>query len=154
MADTKVLEAFAVRCAGSSPVPGTILRGEEISAYGSHTNWAQESAQHAKGHAVVTATDGREGLKIVQSQPFDILVTDLVMPDQDGLEVLQVVRKQHPHIRVIVMSGDSPRHAELYLKIARQLGAHQTLLKPFAIEALLAAIAESPGEPRDEKPAS
>ena len=102
------------------------------------------------GHVVQTAGDGCEGLKLLERQSFDILVTDLVMPDKDGLEVLQFARKRHPHMRIVVMSGDSPRHAALYLNIATKLGAHQTLQKPFRISALLAAIGDSPADEGDD----
>lgn len=92
------------------------------------------------GHTVLTAGTGKEGILLLRQNSVDALVTDVVMPDQDGLETLQQARRLRPDLRIVVISGDSPRHAPLYLKIAGHLGAHQTLQKPFAIPELLAAV--------------
>ena len=97
------------------------------------------------GHTVWEAEDGKEGLKLLREHPIDVLVTDVVMPEQDGIVTLQLARKLRPELRVVVISGDAPRHAPLYLKIAGSLGAHKTLMKPFTMEKLLEAIGELVG---------
>lgn len=94
------------------------------------------------GHDVTAAENGKQALKLMPTKPFDLLVTDIVMPDQDGLEMVMQLRKTRPDLPVIAMSGDDPRYASLYLSMASKLGAIRTLHKPFEIGKLLAAIDE------------
>ncbi len=95
------------------------------------------------GHHVLEAADGKAGIRLLEQNPIDVLVTDIVMPDQDGLATIPIARKLRPGLRIVVISGDSPSHAPLYLKTAGLLGAYKTLLKPFAIADLLNAVRES-----------
>jgi CheY-like chemotaxis protein len=99
-------------------------------------------ALHRVGHTVWQTENPKEGLRLLQEHPIDILITDLVMPEQDGIETIQLARKLRPQVRVIAMSGDSPRHAGLYLDMAEKLGADRSLLKPFHLQALLTAVEE------------
>jgi CheY-like chemotaxis protein len=100
------------------------------------------------GHTVWQTESPKEGLRLLQQHAIDILITDLVMPEQDGIETIQLARKLRPEVRVIAMSGDSPRHAGLYLDMAEKLGADRSLLKPFHLAALLAAVEElAPARP-------
>lgn len=105
-----------------------------------------EATLSRAGHHVQAAPGGKEGIQLLKQQEFDLLITDIVMPEQDGFETVQIARKLRPALRILVMSGDSPRHAPLYLKTAAFLGAHQTLLKPFTVgdlaEAVKAALPE------------
>ena len=94
------------------------------------------------GHTVWMTENSKEGLKLLQQHAIDILITDLVMPEQDGIETIQLARKLRPELRIIAISGDAPRHAGLYLKLAEKLGADRSLLKPFPLQALFAAIEE------------
>lgn len=64
------------------------------------------------------------------------------MPEQDGLEIVLQLRKTHPHLPILLMSGDAPRHAPHYLKVGAKLGATRTLLKPFSIRTLLDTVTE------------
>ena len=57
------------------------------------------------GYEVSTAQDGAEALRMAQSQPLDLVLTDLVMPNRDGIEVIQTIRKQQPNLRIIAISG-------------------------------------------------
>ena len=79
---------------------------------------------------------------MIQEHSIDLLITDIVMSEQDGLEVLMQVRKSHPRLQVIMMSGEAPRHAPLYLSIGEKLGATRTLLKPFSMQTLLEVVRE------------
>lgn len=92
------------------------------------------------GHRVLEAGGGGEGFRRLDDEPVDVVVTDVLMPEPDGLEMLRRCREEHPALRVVVISGDSPRVAPLYLKVAETLGAHRVLLKPFSTAVLLDAV--------------
>lgn len=91
------------------------------------------------GHKVSVAADGKEGLRLFNCRPVELVITDIVMPEQDGIEIVMILRKTHPQLPVLAISGDSPKHSALYLSLARKLGAVETLQKPFSVAALLAA---------------
>lgn len=92
-------------------------------------------------HVVTQARNGEDAIRMAHHLAFDLIVSDVVMPERDGIEVLVQLRATNPQLPIIIMSGDSPGHADLYLKIARHLGATTVLKKPFKIEALESAIA-------------
>lgn len=94
-------------------------------------------------HTVMEAHDGREGLQLLPKARPDLVITDLVMPEQEGIEVITTLRKTHPALKIIAISGGGRTNSsDDYLVMARRLGADLTLAKPFAHAALLAAIAE------------
>ena len=90
------------------------------------------------GFHVSEAHDGARALRALNAGPFDAILTDLVMPDCDGIELLRKVRRSFPTIRVLAMSGASA--APLYLQAARALGASGVLAKPIDQDVLLAAV--------------
>ncbi len=92
------------------------------------------------GHAVVGAADGREAAQMIASQPFDIVMTDLIMPERDGLEFIAEVRAKYPNVRVIAMSGGGHIARDSYLRIAQGFGAHAILEKPFENREVFSAI--------------
>lgn len=94
------------------------------------------------GHRVLQAADGKVGIELLRANRVDLLITDIVMPDQDGLVTLQLARKLQPELKVIVISGDSPRFAALYLDLATKFGATKALRKPFLLPEFLAAVRE------------
>ena len=82
-------------------------------------------------HEVFDASDGELGMEILESQSFDIVITDIFMPGQDGIVTLRQIRKRFPAIRVIVISGgDSSGMLDLR-EDAELLGAVKSLQKPF-----------------------
>ncbi len=91
------------------------------------------------GHEVVTAESGKRGESILASQPLDLVITDIYMPEEDGLEVIRKARRTCPGLRVLAMSVVTGKHGMLH--VARALGAAGTLLKPFAAGDLLDAVA-------------
>ncbi len=93
------------------------------------------------GHAVTEARNGKEGLELFEQLKPDLIVTDLFMPETEGLEVLQQLWKREPPVKIIVMSGGWDNRAG-YLQAAGFLGAGRVLAKPFANRVLLAAIDE------------
>ena len=81
------------------------------------------------GHAVTEAADGKRGLEAAKLNIPDLVVTDLVMPEKEGIETIMELRRQFPEIGIIAMSGAG--HASTYLELASKLGAQATLAKPF-----------------------
>lgn|SRR5262245_51072907 len=94
-------------------------------------------ALEAEKYEVLTAAHGREALAYLNGHRVDAVITDLFMPEMDGIETVAAVRKHFPDVRVIAMSG---RSGVDYLPVARELGVSHTLRKPFEIHELLAAL--------------
>jgi CheY-like chemotaxis protein len=90
------------------------------------------------GHTVTQAATGLAAIEILRLEPPDVVLTDIVMPDQDGLGVIMMVRKEIP---VIAMSGGLTS-SPLYLDLAKKLGARRVLAKPFTPEQLFEALEE------------
>jgi len=98
----------------------------------------------AWGYAVVEAANGKEALKAVGKAVPDIVVTDLMMPEMDGIELILKLRAAHPTLRIIALSGGDAGGYMGYLDAAGKLGANQTVSKPVDFAALRKAI-QSPG---------
>jgi CheY-like chemotaxis protein len=91
------------------------------------------------GYEVVEAVDGKQGFQEASARRFDLVITDLVMPEQEGIETIQALRKKMPRIGIIAISGNI---GGPYLKIAASLGADAALAKPVRADLLLTTIAE------------
>lgn len=100
------------------------------------------------GYDVVEAKNAREAVEMHREAPADLIVTDLVMKDMDGTELLRRVRAFAPHTPIVGVSG--ARHAKIYLNMATLLGAERVLAKPFTTEAFLAAVSGALGSPTCE----
>jgi len=85
----------------------------------------------ADGVDVMVAADGEAGLALLKDKPVDVVVTDLFMPDKDGIETIVELKKRYPEIKIVVMSGFTSIGGTDYLGVARELGAVTTLKKPF-----------------------
>ncbi len=92
------------------------------------------------GHSVVEASDGVTGLNIFRGQKFDVVVTDMIMPDKDGIEVIAEIRKLAPNARIVAMSGGGAVAPSIYLGLAKRLGADRVLLKPFSVSELISTV--------------
>jgi CheY-like chemotaxis protein len=91
------------------------------------------------GHEVEGAGDGAEGLARLREAPFDLVVTDIFMPDQDGIETIAQVHRELPHVKILAISGGGKAsRAQSYLRMATTIGADAVLVKPFAQGELLA----------------
>ena len=97
-----------------------------------------EQTLQSVGHHVMLAADGRQGLAQIASAPADLVITDLYMPNKDGLETIIELRQRFPNVAIIAMSGRTV--AATMLSIARQLGAFEVLQKPFVTGELLRAV--------------
>lgn len=94
-------------------------------------------ALEAEGCVVLPAHNGKEALGLLNGRAIDAVVTDLFMPEMDGIETIAALRRQMPHVKVIAMSG---RPGVDYLAVARELGVAHTLRKPFEMDELLKAL--------------
>ncbi len=92
------------------------------------------------GHSVVVAEDGIEAPKVLASREVEVVITDLLMPERDGLEFITEIRAKYPKVKFIAMSGGGHIARDSYLRIARNFGAHFILEKPFSQAGVLGAI--------------
>jgi DNA-binding response OmpR family regulator len=95
------------------------------------------------GFAVVEAANGAEGLRLFRSDPADVVITDLIMPDKEGVETILELRREFPEARVIAISGGGRNGNANYLPIAARLGARRTVAKPFSRQEILDAVRET-----------
>lgn len=99
-------------------------------------------ALQAAGHQVLSAGTGEAGLRLFRAEPPDLVVCDIVMPDRDGIELIPEMRRLHPGVKVLAISGRQMIGSLDVLALARRMGADATLAKPFALDALV-TIAEA-----------
>ena len=102
------------------------------------------------GHKVTEAADGQQGVELARAATFDVVVTDLVMPVQEGVETILTLRRERPRLPIIAISG-GVSNSKLYLDIAGKIGARRILPKPFTPKALIALIDQVLGEQQPEK---
>jgi CheY-like chemotaxis protein len=93
-------------------------------------------------YAVTEAHDGLEGIKLYREHASDLIITDLIMPEKEGLETIQEFRRVYPDVKIIAISGGSRHGSFDYLKVARAFGALHVLAKPFTRQEILAAITQ------------
>ncbi|MCI5222946.1 MAG: response regulator [Candidatus Electrothrix sp. AR4] len=99
-------------------------------------------AMEYAGFEVQGAQNGREGQRFFNEQPFDLVITDLIMPEQEGMETITFLRKKHPEVKIIAISGGGRIGPETYLPAALELGANRAFAKPFALDELTSAVKE------------
>jgi DNA-binding NtrC family response regulator len=92
------------------------------------------------GFEVVTSGNGAQALEQTRASKFDLVITDLVMPEKEGIETIKEMIKRDPGIKIIAISGDGSAGGENYLRFAEKLGAVETVPKPFSGKILLAAV--------------
>lgn len=97
------------------------------------------------GYKVLEAPNGKEGIKLFREYPVDLIITDLLMPEKDGIEVIMELKRDFPDVNIIAISGGGHVGAEDYLHMAEKLGVQYTLAKPFDREALLKAVRDLMG---------
>ena len=89
------------------------------------------------GHLALEAGDGKDAVKQLATTLVDVVLIDLVMPEQEEIETIRTIRREHPDVKVIAMSGAFDGR---YLKAAHRLGSHATLKKPFELACVLQLI--------------
>jgi CheY-like chemotaxis protein len=92
------------------------------------------------GYAVESTSDGDEVIRMYGQQEADLVITDLIMPDKDGLEIIQDLRRLNPQVRILAISGGGRVDANEYLAVARKFGAVEVLSKPFTKDDLRKAV--------------
>jgi YesN/AraC family two-component response regulator len=94
------------------------------------------------GYDVIPASDGDEGMDLFRSNKPDLVITDIVMPQKEGLQMILELRRHDPDTKVIAMSGGGRYSNTDYLKLAKKFGARATLCKPFLREEILNVVKE------------
>ncbi len=99
----------------------------------------------AEGFEVETAANGNEAIQRAKRQLFDLVLTDLIMPEMDGIQTMLELRAVHPGIRIIAMSGGMMSGGGDFLPLARQLGARTVLSKPFEYRVFMESVRDALG---------
>src|SRR5262245_51768906 len=92
------------------------------------------------GHTVEDAPNGAAGLKRFIARPADVVVTDIIMPEKEGLETIIELKRDHPSVKIIAISGGGARLDAQYLPSAKALGADCTIEKPFEPREVIEAV--------------
>ncbi|NNF99001.1 MAG: response regulator [Desulfobacteraceae bacterium] len=93
-----------------------------------------------EGYEVAVANDGNEGLDSYRNTPYDLVITDLIMPEKEGVETILDLKKEFNDVKIIAISGGGRNTPDQYLKVAKQLGALQTFAKPIKRNDLVQSI--------------
>jgi len=100
-----------------------------------------------EGYEIQEATDGQNGMELFRQSPADLVLTDILMPDKDGISTMCDLKKEFRDVKIIVVSGGGDYgNAEDYLSAAKTLGALRILTKPFKRAELIAMVKEVLGE--------
>jgi CheY-like chemotaxis protein len=99
-------------------------------------------------HTVEDVGDGDAGLRAHRERPADLIITDIFMPERDGIETIRQLRRESPQVKIIAISGGDRTQTLDLRKDAELLGASRALRKPFELTELLRAVDELLGEPR------
>jgi len=97
-------------------------------------NWA--------GFEVMAAENGRLGQELFEELPADLIITDLIMPEQEGLETIRIMKQNYPAVKIIAISGGGRIGPEAYLPAAMELGADRVFSKPFDVKELVTTVQE------------
>jgi len=100
----------------------------------------------SKGYTVTLASNGREGLSSIQQKRPDLMITDMIMPEMDGMELIEIVHKADPDLPIISMSGGMRDVPLNILPLAQQIGSYRSFQKPVSLVNLLCATKELLGE--------
>lgn len=93
-----------------------------------------------EGYETAVAVNGMEAINIHLEIPADLVVTDIIMPEQEGLETIRKLRKKTPGVKIIAISGGGAGDADSYLRLAGKMGANMTLAKPLEKKILLESV--------------
>lgn len=98
------------------------------------------------GYAVAEARNGQEGLRLLAERPTDLVITDILMPEKEGIETIMELNRSGRGVKIIAMSGGGRGGACNYLSVAKRLGAAGILEKPFTLEQMSATISRVLGD--------
>lgn len=94
------------------------------------------------GYEVDLASNGQQGMQIFEKDKVDLVITDIIMPDKEGLEIILEMKKQRPDLKIIAISGGGRISPESYLECAAHFGATKVFQKPFKQKELVSAVNE------------
>ena len=92
------------------------------------------------GHTLLEAPDGAEGIAVLERHDADLVITDLLMPRKEGIATMREISALRPATRFLAISGGGAERNASFLEVAKVMGAHETLAKPFTAQALLEAV--------------
>ena len=94
------------------------------------------------GYEIDLASNGKEGLRLFQNKPSDLVITDIIMPEKEGLETIREMRRIQSELKIIAMSGGGKISAENYLETAKIFGASRIIEKPFSQQHMVSTVNE------------
>jgi len=94
------------------------------------------------GHSVTEACNGNEAIEQQRRGDFDLVITDVVMPEKEGVETIIELKRDYPELKIIAISGGGRTKNLDFLKLAEDLGADDAIAKPFTEDALMACVDE------------
>jgi len=95
------------------------------------------------GHKVTEACEGGQGIEVYRKEPADLVITDIFMPEKEGISTIQELKQEFPDVKVIAVTGGGNKRCGFeYLRFAENVGADKTLNKPFERQEILDAIDE------------
>ena len=94
------------------------------------------------GYEVDLASNGKEGMELFEKESTDLVITDIIMPDKEGLEIILEMKKKRPDLKIIAISGGGRISPESYLECAAHFGASRVFQKPFKQKELVSAVNE------------
>jgi CheY-like chemotaxis protein len=92
------------------------------------------------GYEVVTAADGKRGMTVLRDEHPDVVITDIIMPEQEGIDTIIQIRRERPGIKIVAISGGGRIRNIDFLEMAQSLGADEVLAKPFEADELLSRL--------------
>lgn len=95
------------------------------------------------GFDIKLASNGLEGLEFFRKFDVDLVITDIIMPEKEGLEIIREMRRERPELKIIAMSGGGKLSASNYLETAKIFGAASILEKPFTKKQMVEAVQDS-----------
>jgi CheY-like chemotaxis protein len=101
-----------------------------------------QKALSRQEYEITAAKNGNEAIEKARAESFDLIITDIFMPDKEGIEVIQEIKEIHPGIKIIAISSDGLAGRSSFLKIAEASGAHACLSKPFNPAQLVEKVSE------------
>jgi CheY-like chemotaxis protein len=99
------------------------------------------------GHEVLDAANGKLALNLLKTERADLIITDIIMPEMEGIDLIMAIRSVDPRVKIIAISGGGKIDPRLCLNMADKLGADRILQKPFGKSAILSLVAELLADP-------
>jgi len=103
------------------------------------------------GFGVELAPNGNMGLEVLKRMPVDLVITDIIMPEKEGLETIRAMKRLRSDLKIIAMSGGGKISPDNYLGTAKVFGANRVLEKPFTQKQMVSVVQDLLGEPTDDK---